>query len=238
MEFRAHYSSSAGNLYSVRAQGQTLLIDPGVRMAEIRRALGFAVARATGCLISHSHGDHARAAPDLLRAGVDCYASAGTWSALGLDGGGHHRAHVLAPREERMVGPFRVLPFDVRHDAEGSMGFLIGAARDADRLLFAVDTAYLPYRFSGLTHVAVEANFSAAALAASDAHPARKLRTMRSHMSIERLIEMLRANDLSRVREVHLLHMSSEHGDGEAFRAAVERATGKPTYVAPREPAK
>lgn len=232
MDFRPYASSSAGNLYAVESGRDVLLIDPGLRMAEIRQALGFGVSRACGCLITHSHGDHARAAPDMLRAGVDCYASSGTWEALGVRG--HHRAHSLAPRQEVGIGPFRVLPFDTRHDAEGSLGFLIGAP-DGDRLLFAVDTAYLPYRVANLTHIAVEANFSAEALSASPAHPARKLRTMRSHMSIERLVEALKSNDLSRVREIHLLHMSADHGDGAAFRAAVQRATGKPTYVAPRD---
>ncbi len=43
---------------------------------------------------------------------------------------------------------------------------------------------------------------------------------------------MLQANDLSRVEEIHLLHLSDAHADEVEFRNAVEKAVGRPTYVA------
>lgn len=231
VDFRAHYSSSAGNLYLASCAGAAgLLIDPGVRMADVRWALDFGVSRLEAALVSHHHADHCRAVPELLRAGVDVWASRGTWEAMGLS---HHRAFTLEPQREVRIGPWSVLPFDTRHDAEGALGFLIGAP-DGDRLLYAVDTAYVPYRFAGLTHIAIEANYSSEILRRSAAPPEHKKRVLRSHMSIERVVVMLRANDLTRVREIHLLHLSDAHSDAEAFRAEVERAVGKPVTVAPK----
>lgn len=230
MDFRAHASSSAGNLYEVACREGRLLIDPGLRIDELRRALGYRSSRVTGCLVTHHHADHRQAVPKLLRSGVDVYASAGTWEALALRS---HRAYTVAPRQEFRAGPFRVLPFDTRHDAAGALGFLIGTP-DGDRLLFAVDTAYIPYRFAGLTHIALEANYGEEILLHSQAPPEQKRRVLRNHMSIERAVRTLQANDLRQVREIHLLHLSDRHADAREFRAAVQRATGKPVYVAPR----
>lgn len=230
MIFRAHASSSHGNLYLAECGSSRLAIEAGLRFHEIREALDFRVSRLAGCLVSHYHADHARAARDLIRASVDVYASRETWDRLRLNG---HRALMLQDRQEARVGPWRVLPFAARHDATGAMGFYIEAP-DGDRLLFSCDTAYVPHRFSGLTHVAVEANYSEAWLGRSDTAPEQQTRLLRSHMSVERAIRMLFANDLSRVREIWLLHLSDDRGHEDEFRRAVESATGKPVHIAPR----
>lgn len=232
MNFRAFASSSAGNLYAVEFEGARLLIDPGVRMKDLQRALGFKASASVGALVSHSHGDHSEAVPGLLRSAVRVYATAGTLAALAASH--HHGAVEIRPMERFRVGPFKVLPFPTRHDAEGAVGFLIGSP-DGDCLLYAIDTAYVPYRFAGLTHVAIEANFSEVLLRRSEAPPEQRRRILKNHMSVERAIKALKSNDLSHVREIHLLHLSDRHGDAEAFRLEVERATGRPTYVAPRD---
>jgi hypothetical protein len=53
-------------------------------------------------------------------------------------------------------------------------------------------------------------------------------------MSLERVIETLEVTDLSKVREIHLLHLSDAHSDADRFRREVEAATGKPVHVAPK----
>lgn len=53
-----------------------------------------------------------------------------------------------------------------------------------------------------------------------------------SNMGIERAIDLLQANDLSRVTEVHLMHRSDSNRHADQFRQLVARATGKPVYVA------
>jgi phosphoribosyl 1,2-cyclic phosphodiesterase len=55
---------------------------------------------------------------------------------------------------------------------------------------------------------------------------------MRGHMSIEQTREMLLSNDLSKVREIWLIHLSDSNSDAEAFRDDIQAATGKPVYVA------
>ena len=68
----------------------------------------------------------------------------------------------------------------------------------------------------------------------SDVSPEHKKRVLRNHMGLERAIELLQANDLSKTREIHLLHLSDGHSDAEGFKQAVAAATGKPDSVAPK----
>lgn len=228
MEFVAHRSSSAGNLYTVHAEGRTLGIECGVRFPAMRRTLGFGVSSMDGVLLSHHHGDHSMSTREVMRAGVDVWASAPAWEALGLNGA---RARVLAPSHEVHIGPWTVMPFDLRHDAEGTLGFIV-VAPDREALVFVCDTAYSPYRFPKANIYAVECNYSLEILKRSEVPAAQKKRVLRNHMSLERAIRLLQANDLSRTREIWLLHLSDVHSNAEEFQRAVAAATGKPVYVA------
>lgn len=233
IEFAAHASSSAGNLYTVRDGGKILVIECGVRFKALQQALGFSLSSVSGVLVSHNHQDHAAAVQEVLRAGAACYMSKGTAEALGVEQ--HHRVHQLKALEQVRIDGWTVLPFDTVHDAAEPLGFLI-VSPSGERLLYAIDTAYVPYRFSGLNVIAIEANYSLDAIrqnVATGAIPlSHKNRVIRSHMSIERALDMLRANDLSQVREIWLLHMSDGNSDAEGFRLQVQQATGKPVYVA------
>jgi len=44
-------------------------------------------------------------------------------------------------------------------------------------------------------------------------------------------VAMLKANDLSKCREIHLLHLSDGNSDEQLMRQKVEAATGIPTYA-------
>jgi phosphoribosyl 1,2-cyclic phosphodiesterase len=227
MDFIGYASSSKGNLYEVRSHEGRLLLECGLPIGEIRRRRGFSLA-ADACLLTHEHQDHARAAADLLRAGVDIHCSRGTANALGLQ---DFRLRVLEQRPQWVGGGWLVLPFMTQHDAVDPLGFLIGSSYDLDKLLFAVDTGSVPYRFVGLTHICIECNW-ASDLIPSTLSPQHRARLEGNHMSLEGVLSFLAGQDLSAVREIHLLHLSREHSDAERFKREVEAATGRPVYVA------
>ena len=154
IDIRVVASGSRANCYRVSDGRTALLLECGMPFAQLRQALRFRLSQVSGCLLSHEHGDHSKAAARLLAAGVDVYTSAGTAEALGLGG---HRLHTIRPRTWFELGSWRVLPFETVHDAREPLGFLL--ASGADRVLFATDTAYIRYRFPGLTHIMVEANY-------------------------------------------------------------------------------
>ena len=57
-------------------------------------------------------------------------------------------------------------------------------------------------------------------------------RLVKSHMSLENFIEFLRANDMSRVRQIYLLHLSDGNSDAEGFKRRVQQETGAEVYIA------
>src|SRR5699024_3730687 len=184
-----------------------------------------------GCLISHEHKDHTKALKDVLQAGINVYASAGTIDAEGIK---HHRLKPIKAKKQFEIGTWKILPFDVEHDVAEPLGFLL-QNEQGERLLFATDTFYVRYRFKGLTHIMIEANYSMDILndnIANERVPAiMKRRLVKSHFSLENVKEFLKANDLSKVQEIHLIHLSDNNSDEQRFKREIQELTGKPVYV-------
>ena len=176
--------------------------------------------------------DHSKAVKDIMRAGIDCYISAGTAEALGLSG---HRLHIIKARQQFRIGTWTILPFETQHDASEPLGFLL-ANQDGERLLYATDTYFIRYRFRGLTHIAVECNYSSDIIKrnveAGLVPKELKTRILKSHFSLENVKEFLKANDLSKVQEIWLLHLSVQNSCEKRFKEEVQKITGKPTYIA------
>lgn len=231
MEVRVLASSSAGNAYVLSDSGHTLLLDAGIRYPDLQRALAHRVTSLAGCLLTHEHLDHARAVPHLMRAGVDVFASRGTLDALSLRG---HRAHAVRDQEPVTIGAWRVMPLQAVHDAAEPLSFFIGGP--TGKCLYITDSAFSPYRFAGITHLLLEANFSTELLRRNvengqlDVHQAA--RVQRNHMSLARALDLLKANDLSALQETTLIHLSAGNSDAEEFATAVRRATGRPVRIA------
>lgn len=227
-------SSSAGNAYRVTDGKTILLLEAGLRYRDIQRALNFRMSGITGCLISHEHGDHCKAAADLAKAGVDIYASSGTLAALQLPA---HRAKVIQAKRQFTIGTWTILPFDVEHDVAEPLGFLL-MNQEMEKLVFITDSFYCRYRFPGLTHIMIETNFSERILDQNiiDGRiPAvMKRRLIRSHFSFENAKDFLKANDLSRVQEIWLLHLSDTNSDEALFKREIQQITGKQVLVAQR----
>ena len=201
-------TGSTGNCYHITDGRSSLLLECGIKFKSIQKALNFKTSNIAGVLVSHEHKDHCKAVQDVAGRGLDIYMSQGTADTIGIQ---HHRIRPVKCKETFKVGTWTVLPFDVQHDAAEPFGFLI-ANQDGDKLLFATDTYYIKYKFSGLTHLMIECNYSQVILGEnveSGRIPEILMeRVMQSHFSLENLLVFLKANDLSRVQEIHLLHLS------------------------------
>lgn len=233
MEILVIASSSRGNAYRI-SDGQTsLLLECGVPVKKIQEALNFKLSEVAGCLITHEHMDHAKAAKDLIKKGVEIYSSKGTLEILGLSQ--QHRANILCDRVAQMIGTFQVLPFHVQHDAAEPLGFLIESVITGERLLFFTDTYYLKYTFDRLGIIMGECNYSTEIINENvnngSIPEAHKNRVIRSHMSIETLLEFIKANDTSHLKKIYLLHMSDGNSNEDEFKRRVQEVTGVEVVV-------
>lgn len=227
-------SSSKGNCYRIDDGSTPLLIEAGIPWKELQKKLDFKTREIKGCLISHEHKDHSKAAADVMKAGIDCYMSQETAEAIEAAG---HRVKIIKPLQQFYICTWAILPFETQHDAAEPLGFLL-ANQAGEKLLFATDTYYIKYRFQGLTHIMVECNYAIdilkANIEAGTVNDAMAKRLLQSHFSLENVKEFFKANDLSQVKEIHLLHLSDGNSDAEMFKREIQRLTGKMVYVAER----
>jgi len=201
-------SESAGNCYLLETDNEALIVEAGIRLQEIKLALNFDLSKVIGCLISHSHGDHCRYAMDYLKAGIDIFTSKETIAAAGLSG---HRVFRFF-QSVFPIGQFNVKCFPVPHSVP-TVGFLL-YHHFAGAIFFATDAAYIPNRFIELNHILIEANYDDAILTSD--------RAVGKHMSLDTCLKFLRANDTRQVRNIVLLHLSSENSDSKMFAKSVQ----------------
>ena len=231
IEITSLASGSQGNCYRVSDGSTPLLLECGIGWKEIQRGLNFRTSQLAGCLVSHEHKDHCKSVKDVLKAGIDCYMSAGTIHALGLES---HRLRYIRAKQQFKIDTWTILPFEVEHDALEPLGFLM-ANKDGEKLLYATDTAFVRYKFPGLTHIMIECNYAEDILDANIASgildPVMKNRLVRTHFSLENVKAFLRANDLSKVKEIWLLHLSDGNSDAERFKREIQEITGTEVYI-------
>ena len=79
-------SGSSGNAYYISDGQSSLLLDAGIPLAQIQAGCGYKVSQLSGCLVTHGHGDHVKAAKALARMGVNIYTSQGTADMANLTG--------------------------------------------------------------------------------------------------------------------------------------------------------
>ena len=91
----------------------------------------------------------------------------------------------------------------------------------------------LPNAFRDLNNIIIEANYCPviAKRKLSDMEFLRN-RIIKSHMSIDTCEDLLLANDLGKVNNIVLIHLSDSNSDENAFKLRIEKSTGKKVTVA------
>ena len=225
-------SGSRANGYVIQNDDEAIIIETGCSIGSCLKVLGFNTKKVKACLVTHEHGDHCRYISQYLEF-MPVYCTKGTIEGITFKGAKRpHEVHYL---ESFNAGGFVVMPFKTQHDVREPAGFLIQHP-DMGLLLFATDTWYLDYQFEGLTQVMLECNYDKDMLDRNiengNIHPCVRERTLESHMSLKTTINTLQSNDLSKVNNVILLHLSKQNSDAKMFKAEVERSIGKHVTIA------
>lgn len=228
MNLKVLGSSSSGNCYILDNGKEALLIEAGLSIKEISKALKFDFERVVGCLVSHRHGDHTRSLGNLDGL-VDIYCNEDVAISKKLK---HYTE--IKPFSILDIGGFEVISFEVIHDVP-CLGFFI-KHEDMGKLAFITDSAYADYTFKGVNHLLVECNYTNCELAESIKNGTtpefQRNRLIQTHMELGETINVIHSNKTDDLVNVVLLHLSARNSDEEFMVEQIKLNLGLNAIVA------
>ncbi len=230
MELVVIGSSSSGNGYVLNGTHEALCIEAGTKLIETKKALGFNLQKVRGCIVTHSHNDHARYAKDYAQAGIKVLALETVLEAKGIT----RNAMAIQIGNAYKLGGFVVMPFALQHDVP-CVGYVITHS-ECGKVVFITDTFACNYRFKGVNNYLLEANYSdeilEANIEAGMVSPAMRDRLLTSHFELSNSIRFLLTSDRTALQKVVLVHLSNGNSNEAQFVQQVREAIGKPVYAA------
>jgi len=231
MKLKVLGSSSKGNCYLLESSDSALIIECGIRFKEVQKLIDFKVSKIHGALVSHSHEDHSKYIKSFLDYGISVYTGYETIKAKKLK---HHRLIPVSSKLLFEIGNFKIKPFDLKHDVP-CLGFLV-SNKESGTIVFITDTHYVPYKFPNLNNILIECNYSDKILDhnifSGKLNSKVRNRVVKSHISLDVCKGFLKANDLTNVNNIILLHLSDGNSNAKEFKEDIEGLTGKSTYIA------
>lgn len=222
-------SSSQGNSYALQSDsGEILLIEAGIPLKEVKRAIGYKTSKVVGCITSHVHGDHAKYIPEYLKAGISVSSNDEVAEKYpGVD--------TMSENITFRFGNFGGTPFEVQHDAK-NFGYLIHEP-SYGTIFFATDCYNLHFCIQGCKTYLAECNYSDAildkAVAEGKTPRSQADRVRLSHMSLEHAVSWLQ--DCKAEQSAHqiiLIHGSARHLDPTKAVNKFQQVFGIPVYYA------
>ncbi len=226
-------STSKGNSYALDNGREILLIEAGVKIEEVLRAIDFRLADVVGCVISHSHGDHCKFANDYAKNGIKLFGPSDILEKKKFKFG---EFVSLAAERTFSLGGFDIVPFDNFHDVP-IFGYLLKHDDMGGTMLFSTDSYKIGITLTGVRHFLIEANYSDALLKENvwngSVNKAQADRIMLSHMSLDYCIKYLRGCEVEKTaRTITLCHLSSRNSNPEQFENTIAGTFAVPCYIA------
>lgn len=229
MELKVVSSGSIGNCYILNGKNSTLLIECGVKYQEIVTALDYDLFKVKACVVSHAHGDHSKSIKQIMQNGIPVFASKGTFDTLKISQ--EQRYKEVEHLRTYNVNDFWISAFEVEHDSPQTMGFII-THNESGRVLFITDTYRLKWNFNmAFDHVIIEANFCEEIVSKKSDDYINK-RRYKAHMSFQTAMLTLEKLDLSKCKNIILIHLSDTSSDEQRFKRECIERFGIPTTIA------
>ena len=206
-------SGSKGNCYLISHNGETLILDIGVPMKEIKKALNWDLLHVSGICITHSHSDHIYALKDAEMTGLP----------------------IWKPYEEsteiqtQQFGNFTVSSFHLPHDGCPCVGYLVTIDRQS--ILYATDFEYIKFRFDKrkIDAFLIECNYQEEFM---DMDRENYSHVLKGHCKDTTCFEFLKVNVTEHTKHIILCHLSSSNCDGSVVQKIAEEVTHKPVSIA------
>lgn len=203
-------SSSAGNCYLLTSDsGETLILDCGIPIKEIKKGLDWNIKDVVGTICTHHHQDHSLSVYPLRRMGIPVFAP-----------------YISKKPMKIGNGDFGVQAFDLttidgnwtHTNADGTScpiyGFLI-THKEMGRMLYITDTNLIKWRFKDINHILLGVNYDKDLIDRDNTGKANHV--FRGHLSIDVACDFVKANHSDNLQNVIMCHLSAENADRDSF---------------------
>lgn len=241
-------SSSSGNCFVFQFEingGVThIMVECGISIKDIYRKLnnnGLMLSDISACLITHAHGDHSSAARDLWKRGIPLFATQPTFDQIYLKG------NALKVKEPNKVcDGIYVYPFNVEHDIDGAVGFVIKTAKEtvlfindhkrwrANLKVFKPDYVFIECNYDHKTVYAqmhdLEKKLNSSQFTEIEKEDFKQKikqhkRNLNSHCSLLGTLKGLSRLDLTNCKAIFLMHLSDRYANEYRMKNEVNFAT-------------
>lgn len=236
LKFISFGSGSSGNCYYLSTDTDRLLIDAGVGIRTLKKALhenNIKLESISKVLVTHDHADHIKSVGVLgSDYGVDVYATSEVHKGIHRNYCVHKKvpgehAKVLAQGETVRIGDFSVTPFKVPHDSSDNVGYRI----EAEGVVFCLMTdaghvtEEMKKYIGEANYLVLEANYDEVMLREGNYPQYLKERIAgpTGHLSNTECGEALANNATMELKHVWLCHLSEENNHPVLAQKTVEQ---------------
>ena len=205
-------SGSSGNCHLLTASnGETLILDCGIPIKEIKKGLNWDITGVVGCVVSHAHNDHNKGLVELKGMGIPMFTPY-----IDLDRIEADEKVMLAGK----LGCFTIKAFQVPHNGTRNCGFLVYA--DEQKFLYMTDYEYCPYNFNRtqINHMLIECNYIKDML---DRNIPNFEHKVRGHAELETVKKFVEMNNSDALQSIILCHLGLDSTDKDRIIAEIQQ---------------
>lgn len=216
MKLKCIATGSSGNCYLLQTDnGETLILDCGIGIKEIKKGLNWNIKDVVGVLCTHKHLDHSKSLDNLKKMSIPVFAP-------------YQRNY-----NKKNYGGFTIYPFPLQTldgnwthtDANGEpcpiYGFLITHPQ-MGRMLYITDCELIKWKFKDINHILLGVNYDKDLIDRDNTGKANHV--FRGHLSIDTACDFVKANDSDSLQNVIMCHLSNENADKDSFIAKMKNA--------------
>lgn len=235
-------SSSKGNIHILENGVTTILMDCGIKFNRISKDLN--LLKIDGVLITHEHGDHVGGCKSLSENKITDYY--GTKETLDKVNAPIFSKRAIEPFKQFKIGTFRIVSFEVMHDAVHPVNYLIYDEVSGAQLLYITDTGNVDnLSFKDIDYFLIECNFdeewfNKEELTVTEQIKKKRLLGNYGHLSIRQTIDFLKGTINCNTKKIILCHISNSFDNYEEFEDRVRKELNfenvvalNPRYIGP-----
>lgn len=239
-------SGSSGNCFYIGTETGGVLMDAGFSAKETfsrLNAVGIALSKIKGVVISHEHSDHVKGlGPVARKLNIPVHISHSTLSQVAARAGALPAIRIFNSGEPFEAGGLEVTPFSIPHDAADPCAFVfrvngtsVAVATDAGSA-----TTLIRDKMRGVSHIAIESNHDIAMLMAGP-YPwelKQRIASRSGHLSNESCAELLKELIHPGLQGVTLAHISKINNNVDLVRLTADdalSASGVPYNIATQD---